>query len=190
MLEVPSTLDRSKGDLHAAGNPHFVIDPVNAKIIAAHICDSFCQIDAADCETYKANLKKFTDALDVKIAEWTKLLAPFKGQNVVAYHNSWIYFADRFGLKMDLYLEPKPGIPPTPAHLAEVIQKMKEENAHVIIVDPYLNRKTAETVARSTGAVVLDVTQFPGGVKGTEAGYIPLMDYLVNSMAKALEEAK
>ena len=186
MLEVPEKLDRSKGDIHAAGNPHFIIDPVNAKIIAAHICESFCNLDSANCETYRANLKKFTDALDAKIEDWTKILAPFKGQNVVGYHSSWIYFAYRFRLKMDLYLEPKPGIPPTPAHLAGVIAKMKEERARVIIVDPYLNRKTADTVARDTGATVVEVSQFPGGVKGTEGGYIQLLDYLVNSLAKAL----
>jgi zinc/manganese transport system substrate-binding protein len=190
MLEVPDKLDRSKGDLHAAGNPHFVVDPENAKIIAGHICDSFCKLDAAGCATYQANLKKFSDALDAKIADWQKTLAPFKGRQVVVYHNSWLYFAERFGLKIDLYLEPKPGIPPSPAHLAEVIAKMKEENAHVIIVDPYLNRRTAETVARSTDATVVDVAQFPGGVKGTEGGYIQLIDYLVNSLAKALGEKK
>ena len=108
----------------------------------------------------------------------------------MAYHDSWPYFGERFGLKIDMFLEPKPGIPPTPAHLADVIVKMKQDNVHVIIVDPYLNRKTAETVARNTGATVVDVTQFPGGVKGTEGGYIPMMDYLVNSIAKALGEKK
>ena len=91
---------------------------------------------------------------------------------------------------MDLFLEPKPGIPPTPAHLAEVITAMKQEHAQVIIVDAYLNRKTAETVARNTGATVVDVTQFPGGVKGTEGGYIQLLDYLVDSLAKALAATK
>src|SRR5204862_2189306 len=95
-------------------------------------------------------------------------------------------FAGRFGLKIELFLEPKPGIPPTPAHLAEVITKMKQDNTRVIIVDPYLNRKTAETVARNTGATVVDVTQFPGGVKGTDGGYIQMEDYLVNALAKAL----
>ena len=108
----------------------------------------------------------------------------------MAYHDSWPYFARDFGLKIELYLEPKPGIPPTPSHLAEVIMKMKEENAHVIIVDPYLNRRTAETVARDTGAAVVDVTQFPGGLKGTEGGYVQLEDYLVNSLARALAEKK
>jgi ABC-type Zn uptake system ZnuABC Zn-binding protein ZnuA len=158
--------------------------------VAQHIADAFCAQDAKSGEAYRANLKKFTDALDAKLAAWQKQLEPFKGQQVVAYHNSWPYFANRFGLKMDLFLEPKPGIPPTPAHLAEVITKMKGDNAHVIIVDPYLNRRTAETVARNTDATVVDVAQFPGGVKGTDGGYIQLMDYLVNALAKALGEKK
>ncbi len=190
MLEVPEKLDRSGGDIHAAGNPHFLVDPENAKIVAHHIADAFLSLDAANRETYEANAKKFIATLDAKLVEWQAKLAPFKGQHVVAYHNSWLYFAERFGLKIEIFLEPKPGIPPSPAHLAVVMAKMKEQNARVVIVDPYLNRKTAETVARGTGAKVVDVTQFPGGVKGTEGGYIGLMDYLVNSLATALGEKK
>lgn len=190
MLEVPTELDRSKGDIHAGGNPHFLVDPENAKIVARHIAAAFCQLDAANCPTYEANLKRFLEQLDAKMVGWQKQLAPFKGDHLVAYHNSWLYFAQRYGLKIDLFLEPKPGIPPSPAHLAAVITRMKAENARVIIVDPYLNRKTAETVARNTGATVVDVAQFPGGVKGTEGGYLALMDYLVNSLAKALGEKK
>ncbi len=190
MKEIPAALDRSKGDLHAAGNPHFLVDPVNARIVALHLADAFGKLDAKSADAFRANAKKFTDALDAKAADWEKALAPFKGQQVVAYHNSWLYFAERFGFKIELYLEPKPGIPPSPAHLAEVIAKMKELKARVVIVDPYLNRRTAETVARDTGATVVDVAQFPGGVKGTDGGYIALMDYLVNSMAKALGDQK
>jgi zinc/manganese transport system substrate-binding protein len=190
LLEVPSTLDRSKGDIHAAGNPHFLVDPVNAKIAAQHIADAFCSFDDKSCATYRANLKKFTDALDAKLAEWQKTMAPYKGQQIVAYHNSWLYFGKRFGLAIDLFLEPKPGVPPTPTHLAEVIIRMRSDNVHVIIVDPYLNRRTAETVASKTSATVVDVTQFPGGVKGTEGGYIQLLDSLVNSVAHALAESK
>ncbi len=186
LLEVPSTLDRSKGDIHAAGNPHYLVDPVNARAVAQHIADAFCAQDPKSCDAYRASLKKFTDALDAKLLEWQKTLEPFKGQQIVAYHNSWLYFANRFGLKIDLFLEPKPGVPPTPTHLAEVITKMKEDKVHVIIVDPYLNRRTAETVAARTGATVVDVTQFPGGLRGTEGGYLALMDYLVNSVARAL----
>ncbi len=189
MLEVPSQMTRAEGDIHPLGNPHFVIDPVNAKIIAAHLADAFAKLDSSAAEAYRANAMKFTDALDAKLAEWAAKLAPFKGAKVVSYHKSWPYFAERFGLEMDLFLEPKPGIPPSPAHLADIIAKMKEQRARVIIVDPYLNRKTAETVARSTDAKVVDVAQMPGGVKGTDS-YIVLLDYLVNSLAKALGETK
>jgi zinc/manganese transport system substrate-binding protein len=190
LLEVPSTLDRSKGDIHAAGNPHFLVDPANAKIVAQNIANAFSELDSKSAADYRANAKKFTDALDAKIAEWQKTLAPYKGHQIVAYHNSWLYFGKRFGLVIDLFLEPKPGVPPTPTHLAEVITKMRADNVHVIIVDPYLNRRTAETVASKTSATVVDVTQFPGGVKGTEGGYIQLLDYLVNSVAHALAGSK
>jgi ABC-type Zn uptake system ZnuABC Zn-binding protein ZnuA len=190
LLEVPSTLDRSRGDIHAAGNPHYMVDPVNAKIAAKHISDAFCAQDPKNAADYQANLKKFSEALDAKLAVWEKTMAPFKGQQVVAYHNSWLYFGNRFGLKIDLFLEPKPGVPPTPTHLAEVITAMRENHVHVIIVDPYLNRRTAETVAAKTDGLVVNVTQFPGGIKGTEGGYIPLMDYLVNSISQALAAKK
>jgi zinc/manganese transport system substrate-binding protein len=186
MLEVPERLDRSAGDIHAAGNPHFVVDPENAKIIAAHIADALGRIDSANAEAYAANAKKFIATLDARLVDWRAKLAPFKGAPLVAYHNSWLYFARCYGLKLDLFLEPKPGIPPSPAHLAEVITRMKADHARVVIVDPYLNRKTAETVARETGATVVDVAQFPGGVKGTEGGYIALQDYLVNAIAAAM----
>ena len=190
MLEVPTALDRSQGDIHAAGNPHFLVDPENAKIVARHIAAAFAKLDAANAAGFQANADKFIAQLDAKLAEWLKNLAPFNGKQFVAYHNSWPYFATRFGLKSELFLEPKPGIPPSPAHLADVITKMKAEGVRVIIVDPYLNRKTAETVARNTDATVVDVAQFPGGVKGTDSGYIALMDYLVDAVAKALGEKK
>ncbi len=190
LKEIPSTLDRSGGDIHAAGNPHFLVDPLNAKIVAKNIADGFCKLDQKSCDVYQANLKKFTAAIDAKMVEWQKKLDPYNGQQVVAYHNSWLYFGERFGLKIDVFLEPKPGVPPTPRRLAEVIMKMKEDKIHVILVDPYLDRRTAETVAAKTGATVVDVAQFPGGVKGTEGGYIALLDYLVNSVANALAGKK
>lgn len=186
MLEIPTTLDRSKGDIHAAGNPHFMTDPLNGKIAAQHICDALCQIDAASSETFKANLKKFEEKIDAKMTEWQKLMAPLKGRQIVAYHNSWPYFAQRFGIRIDLFLEPKPGIPPTPANLASVVDKMKADKIRVIIVDPYQSRKTADAVAKDTGATVVDVAQFPGGIKGTDGGYVELIDHLVNSIAAAM----
>jgi zinc/manganese transport system substrate-binding protein len=189
LLEVPAVLDRSKGDIHAAGNPHYSIDPINAKIICEHIADAFSQIDSSNSAAYRANLKRLEEQIDRKLVEWQKILEPFRGQHVVAYHNSWPYFARRFGVKVDLFLEPKPGLPPTPAHIIDVIGKMKEEKVHVIFLEPHLNRRTAEKVARDTDALVVDVSHFPGALKGTEGGYLQLMDYLVITLAKALATA-
>src|SRR5215472_11614494 len=134
LLEVPSTLDRSRGDIHAAGNPHYLMDPVNAKTVAQHVTDAFCAQDEKSAAVYRANLKKFTDAIDAKLTEWERLLAPYKGQQLASYHNSWLYFGNRFGFKIDLFLEPKPGIPPTPTHLAEVITKMRQDKVRGILV--------------------------------------------------------
>jgi zinc/manganese transport system substrate-binding protein len=186
LLEVPATLDRSKGDLHAMGNPHYMSDPVNAGHAAGRICDAFAAVDRERATVYRERLDAFTKRLDERQAAWQKQLEPFKGQRIAAFHNSWPYFARRFGVKIDLFLEPKPGIPPTPAHLAEVMTTMKAEKIGVILLEPYQNRKTAETVSAKTGAVVLDFPQYPGGIKGTEAGYVELMDYLVNTLATAL----
>lgn len=190
MLEVPDELDRSKGDIHAAGNPHFMVDPENARIVAKHIAEAFSQLDPPQAQLYAANLKAFRDQLDAKLVVWQGALAPFKGARLVAYHNSWPYFARRFGLEISLFLEPKPGIPPSASHLAGVIARMKEQRVRVILHDPHLDRRTAETVAKATGAAVVNVTQYPGGVKGSEGGYIEMMDYLVNAVAKALAANK
>jgi zinc/manganese transport system substrate-binding protein len=187
MLEVPSQLDRSKGDIHAAGNPHYLVDPANGQILARHIATAFAALDPKSAVAYEAHLKAFLAKLEPKLTEWEATFAPYKGQQFVAYHNSWPYFAKRFGLESRLFLEPKPGVPPTPGHLAEVILSMRQDHVHVILVDPYLNRRTAEAVAAKTSASVVDVAQFPGGVKGTEGGYIPLLDYLVTSVSRALK---
>jgi len=176
LMDVPATLDRSQGDVHAAGNPHFMMDPVNAKIVAAHIAKVFCSLDAASCPAYTANVQAFTAKLDGKISDWTAALAPFKGTPIVTYHPTWKYFAARFGLVSDLYLEPKPGIPPSPPHLADVMKKMNDEKIRVVLVEPFQSRKTAEAVADRTGAAVVDVCQFPGGLPGTANDYIALMD--------------
>jgi zinc/manganese transport system substrate-binding protein len=188
LLDVPAVLDRSQGDIHAAGNPHYLTDPQNAKIVAAHLARAFAALDPASAAAFDANLQRFNARLDAKMAEWTRLLAPYRGRAIVTYHNYWIYFGHRFGFPMDLFLEPKPGIPPTPAHLAEVITRMKAEHLQLVVVQPYQNRKTAETVAGHTGAVVLDWPSFPGG-KDTE-GYLEWIDSLVQSIVHGFTPAK
>jgi ABC-type Zn uptake system ZnuABC Zn-binding protein ZnuA len=185
LLEVPSTLDRSMGDVHALGNPHFLLDPLNVKLIVRQIADHLAQVDPADAELFKTNLRTFDATLDAKLADWQKQLAPFRGGKIVTYHKDFVYLADRFNLEVVETLEPKPGIAPSPAHLAKVIEKMKAENVRVILVQPFQNRKTAETVARQTDAQVLDVPQQPGAIPGT-ATYVDLMDYIVRTLAGAL----
>lgn len=187
MLEVPTSLDRSRGDVHALGNPHFMIDPLNVKIIAKDIADHFTQVAPASAELFQTNLTTFTARLDAKTTEWQKLLEPFRGAKIVTYHTDFVYLAERFNLEIIATLEPKPGISPSPAHLAMVIEKMKAEGARVILVQPYQNRRTAEAVARQTGAVVLDSAQQPGAYKDT-ATYFLMMDHLVQTLATALKE--
>lgn len=186
LLEIPTTLDRSRGDVHGAGNPHYMTDPENARLVARHICASLSSLDAGSAAQFQANLKQFETKLSAKLASWQQALAPFKNRRIVAYHNTWPYFANRFGLRVDLFLEPKPGIPPTPTHLSEVTAQMKNEGVRVIILEPFQDRKTAEAVAKQTGATVLQATQYPGGLKGTEGGYFELLDQIVNPLAAAL----
>ena len=117
---------------------------------------------------------------------WTGKLAPFQGTSIVTYHNTWRYFAARFRLKADTFLEPKPGIPPSPPHLASVIATMQQDHTKVILVEPYQSKKTAEVVASHTDARVVDVCQFPGGLGNNDGDYISLMDANVNAVASAL----
>lgn len=187
MLEIPTTFDRSRGDVHALGNPHFLLDPVNVRLIVAQIADHFAQVDPASAGLYRANLKTFQAKLDEKLAEWQKQLEPFRGAKIVTYHKDFVYLAERFHLDVVENLEPKPGIAPSAAHLAKVITTMKAEKARVILVQPFQNRKTAETVARQTDAEVLDIPQQPGVLKNT-ATYFELMDVIVGKLATALRE--
>jgi ABC-type Zn uptake system ZnuABC Zn-binding protein ZnuA len=185
LLEIPTSFDRSKGDIHSLGNPHFMIDPVSVKTVARNIANHFAQIDPKSAAVYNANLAKFNSRLDAKVAEWQKQLAPFRGAKIVTYHRDFVYLAQRFGLTIVDELEPKPGIAPSPAHLAEVIGKMRANDVKVILVQPFQNRKTAETVARRTDAVVLDAPQQPGAARNT-AGYFDMMDNLIDSLARGL----
>jgi zinc/manganese transport system substrate-binding protein len=186
LMNVPSSATRAAGDVHVLGNPHFVADPIIAKTVALHIAQAFSAIDAANASVYDANYKKFEAAINAKLQEWGAAMLPFKGQNVVAYHDSWPYFAHRFGVNIDTFLEPKPGIPPSPSHLAEVIEKMKTQKMKAIIIEPFHDRKIAERVASATGAKVVDFAQYPGGLPGTDS-YVKLIDKLVANLSAALK---
>jgi zinc/manganese transport system substrate-binding protein len=186
LMNVPGNVTRAAGDVHALGNPHFMTDPIIAKAVAQHIAQSFSSGDAANAGAYEANYRRFEATINAKLQEWGAALLPFKGQNAVAYHDSWPYFAHRFGVNIDIFLEPKPGIPPSPSHLAEVIAQMKAQHIKAIIVEPFQDKKIAEKVASATGAKVVEFAQFPGGLAGTDS-YVKLIDTLVSRLAGALK---
>lgn len=189
LLEVPTSFDRSRGDVHALGNPHYLLDPVNARIVATNIAQHLGAVDPERATAYQANLRSFLAALEAKQAEWQAALAPYAGARIVTYHKDFIYLAERFKLDVIETLEPKPGIAPSPAHLAEVITAMKAQRARVILVQTFQNRRTAETVARQTNGSVLDVSQQPGALPGTDT-YFTMMDSIVRTLVKALGETR
>src|ERR1041385_2562489 len=186
LMNVPANVTRAAGDVHALGNPHFMTDPIIAKAVAQHIAQSFSAVDPANAAAYQASYKKFEATINAKLQEWGAAMLPFKGQHVVAYHDSWPYFAHRFGINIDIFLEPKPGIPPSPSHLTEVIAQMKAQHVKAVIVEPYHDKRIAEKVASATGAKVVDFAQFPGGIPGTDT-YVKLIDALVSRLVAALK---
>jgi zinc/manganese transport system substrate-binding protein len=185
LLDVPAVLTRAQGDVHAMGNPHFGVDPIVAKAIAAHIAQAFAAADPSNADFYVANERAFEAKINAKLQEWGAKLEPFRGQALAAYHDSWVYFAHRFGFVIDTFLEPKPGIPPSPSHLADVIAKIRREHVRAILVEPFHNRKIAERVASATGIPVVDVAQYPGALPNTDS-YVALIDALVNRLVAAL----
>lgn len=186
LMNVPANVTRAAGDVHAFGNPHFAIDPIIAKTIAQHIAQSLAAVDPPNAAYYGANYQKFETTINGKLQEWGAAMLPFKGQHVVAYHDSWPYFAHRFGIEIDTFLEPKPGIPPSPSHLAEVIGQVKAQKVKAIIVEPFHDRKIAEKVASATGARVVDFAQYPGAISNTDT-YVKLIDTLVARLSAALK---
>lgn len=189
MTEIPTSFDRSKGDVHAMGNPHFLLDPMNVRIVVTRIAQQLTKVDPANASVYNGNLERFLATLDAKLTVWQQALAPFKGAKIVTYHKDFVYLAARFNLDVVETLEPKPGISPSPAHLAQVIGTIKSQGVHVILVQPYQNRRTAETVARQSGAVVLDVAQQPGAVPNTDT-YFALMDTIVRILVTGLQGSR
>ena len=186
IIEVPTSVDRAMGDVHPLGNPHFMLDPLNGKIVAMHICDQLCQIDAANCNYYKDNLKDFTKRLEQKFSEWQKTLEPFRGTKIVTYHKTFSYFANRFNLNVVGTLEPKPGIPPSPTHINSLIPMMKNEGIKLILIEPFRERKTPEFAASQTGAKIIVFPIMVGSQKET-GDYLSLFDYTINQIVSALK---
>jgi len=188
-LEIPSgSVSRALGDIHPYGNPHYQLDPANAKIIGRNIVDGLARVAAADRAYFETRLAEFDKRVDEKLAGWLRLLAPYRGAKVVTYHKSWDYFAQRFGFEIIGTMEPKPGVPPSPAHLARLIALMQGEHCKVVIKEPFYPENLTRVVAEKTGAKVLTLPDSPGGAPGTD-DYLALMDYDVRQVAAALAAA-
>jgi len=186
ILEVPAVrVDRSMGDVHPLGNPHYSLDPGFAPTITQNILEGFSRLAADGRPTFERNRQAFLDQLNEAMTRWTKTLEPFRGAKLVVYHPQWIYFLSRFGLVQAATLEDRPGIPASPGHLVRVIQQMKAERIKVIIVEPWNDRKLAERVAQEAGAKAIVLASMVGGVKGADS-YIGAIDYNVNELSRAL----
>lgn len=186
LQQVPSSINRSEGDIHAFGNPHYWLDPLNGKAIARNICNGLEKISPANKEYYEANLKTFNEQIDLKMKAWSTAMAPFKGAKVIAYHNEWCYFENRFGLKIVDFMEPKPGIPPTPSQLVKIIKEVKENNIKVIITSPYFTASSSDAVSKQTGAKTLTLATSVGAFDAIKT-YYDLFDYNINLLKSNLK---
>lgn len=188
LLEVPAgPVDRSMGDVHPFGNPHYWLDPANGKVMAQRIAETLSKVDPANATAYAANLTQFHQRLDQKLAEWTKRMEPFRGTKVITYHKSFTYFLERFGLELTGTIEPKPGIEPSPTHIQALIPRAKEQGAKLVLIEPFRPRKTPAYVAEKIGATLVLA---PASVGGSEKvkDYFDLFDYDVAQIVAALKK--
>ncbi len=185
-LEVPvGKVDASMGHVHIYGNPHYILDPDNGKIVARNIAEGLSKKYPEHKVYFKTNEENFVKSLDAKIKEWDKILAPFRGREIVSYHKTWEYLAEHFGFKIIAYIEPKPGIPPSPAHLNRLIEQLKTEKGVLIFHENIYPLKSSEMVAKETGAKVLVLPMAVKGLNGKIQGYLELFDYITGQIAEA-----
>jgi zinc/manganese transport system substrate-binding protein len=186
ILDVPSgNVDRSQGDVHPLGNPHYWLDPENGRRIAHMFKVKFSELDPKNESDYERNEKAFAAKLNAAEKAWAPQVARIRGKPVVAWHTSWRYFAEYTGMNIVAFMEPKPGVPPSPSHLAGVIATIKRTGAKVIMMEPFYDKKVADLVASRTGAQVLVLPPSVGGVKGLN-DYISVMQNDINQLANAL----
>jgi len=190
LLKVPpGPVDRSLGDVHPSGNPHYTLDPGTLPVLTATIASGLARLRPDLAPALEANRRDFLSRVDVRFRRWREMLAPHHGARVVSYHDSWPYFYRAYGLVEVGVIEDRPGVPPTPQHLVQLVRQMKEQRARVVMLESWYPPDTAAAVARQAGAKLVVVPQSPGAVRGTD-DYIAHMDYLVTALARALSEAE
>jgi zinc/manganese transport system substrate-binding protein len=186
-LEVPTgTTDASQGDVHPGGNPHYWLDPSNIALILDEIVDGLSKLAPHDAEFFRANARQYGQEISTAMMEWKKLLEPYRGKPLVTYHSSFSYFAARFGLTVIGYVEPKPGIAPTPSHVTELTQRMKSAGARIIGLEQFYEDRIPGSIAQATGATIVRLSTAVGGVDGTDS-YRNLIDHNVRALAEAFK---
>ncbi|HUE96277.1 MAG TPA: metal ABC transporter substrate-binding protein [Longimicrobiaceae bacterium] len=185
-LGVPTgRVDRSRGDVHPHGNPHYWLDPLNAVPLTADIALALSRVDPRNAGLYNDHRRQFLAELERRMTGWRSRMAPLEGRPIVSYHESWEYFARRFGLEIAGTLEPKPGIPPSPSHLARLMDRMRALGVKLVLVEPYYENKNPDLVARETGAVVVELPNQPQ--PGQD--YLAFMDSLIDRVTNAARGA-
>jgi ABC-type Zn uptake system ZnuABC Zn-binding protein ZnuA len=228
-LEIPgaslvAAAGLTYGDVHPLGNPHYWLDPANAKIVTRSIADRLSRLDPANAARYDANQKAFAAEIDSRmfgkelveavgaeplwsasddgglevllaqartppLAGWMAKMAPLRDKKVVTYHRSWVYFSNRFGIEVVEHVEPKPGIPPSPRHVANAIELMKREGVKIILMEPFYSPQAPERMARETGAQVVIAALSVGGQEGVD-DYFGLIDNIVNRLVEAFDSTR
>jgi zinc/manganese transport system substrate-binding protein len=179
VLEVPGRVDRSMGDVHPAGNPHYTLDPGMAPIITQNIVDGLSRVAPDQRALFERNRREFLNRLQSAMARWTKSFEPLRGAKLVVYHADWVYFFTRFGLRQVGTIEERPGIPASPGHLARLLHQMKEEQVKAVVVEPWSDQKLAARVAQEAGANLALLNAKLGTVSGPDA-------YLVTTEANVM----
>jgi zinc/manganese transport system substrate-binding protein len=190
ILEIPAgQVTRAMGDVHPLGNPHYWLDPENGRRIAKAFATRFASLDAANAQWYAARDADFDRRLAEAEKRWDAAMAPYRGRKVVTYHRSWPNFCDRFGLEVVDYVEPRPGIPPSPSHTLDLINTMKRGGIKLMLVEPYFDLRTPNSVAQAVGGDVAVLLPSVGGVKQVTT-YFELFDYDTSLLAKLFEKHK
>jgi zinc/manganese transport system substrate-binding protein len=185
-LDVPTgRVDRSMGDVHPLGNPHYTLDPGQAPAITATLVEGLARLAPQHRATFERNRQAFLDRLEQAMARWSQTLAPVRGAKAVAFHNDWLYLFNRFGIAQVGTIEERPGIPPSPAHLARLIRTMKEQGVKVVVVEPWSDQQLAGRVAQEAGARLVVLNAKLGQVSGPEA-YLASTEANVAALAQAL----
>jgi zinc/manganese transport system substrate-binding protein len=188
ILDIPTgQLTRAMGDVHPQGNPHYWLEPGNGRRIAGVIRDKLSALMPANAAFFASRYQDFDQRLAAAEKRWDAAMAPYKGTKIVTYHRSWPNFTDRFGLNVMGYVEPKPGIPPSPSHTLELVEDMKAQGVKLIVVEPYFDPKTPQSIATQVGGRVLVLAPSVGGTKEA-TDYIQLFEYDVTTLAAALKQ--